>query len=53
MAAWIKMPLDMEVGLSPGDFVLYGDPASLSKKGTEPLPVKKISAHVYCDQTAG
>ena len=28
-AAWIKMPLGMEVGLSPGDFVLDGDPAPL------------------------
>ena len=27
MAAWIKMPLGMEPGLSPGDFVLNGDPA--------------------------
>jgi len=36
------MPLGMEVGLSPGDFVLDGDPA-------RPL---KFSAHVYysyCD----
>ena len=33
------MPLDMEVGLGPGDFVLDGDPA--------PHP------HVYCGQTAG
>ena len=27
-AGCIKMPLGMEVGLSPGDFVLGGDPAS-------------------------
>ena len=27
MAAWIKMPLSMEVGLGPGNFVLDGDPA--------------------------
>ena len=27
MAAWIKMPLGMELGLSPGDFVLDGVPA--------------------------
>jgi len=27
MAAWIKMPLGMELCLSPGDFVLDGDPA--------------------------
>jgi len=34
-AAWIKMPLGVEVGLSPGDFVLYGDPP-LPKNGAEP-----------------
>jgi len=28
-AAWIKMPLRMEVGLGPGDFVLDGDAAPL------------------------
>ena len=37
------MPLDMEEGLGPGDFVLDGDPAS----------PPKFSAHVYCSQTAG
>jgi len=40
---WIKMPLGMEVGLSPGDTVLDialdGDPAP------------HFSAHVYCGQT--
>jgi len=37
MAAWIKLPLGMELGLSPGDFVLDGDPALPSpKKGAEP-----------------
>ena len=29
----IKMPLGMEVGLSPGDFVLDGDPARPRNKG--------------------
>jgi len=29
MAAWIKMPLGIEVGLGLGDFVLDGDPAPL------------------------
>ena len=29
MAGWIKMPLGMELGLSPGDFVLDGNPALL------------------------
>jgi len=39
MAAWIKMPLGMELGLSPGDFVLNWRPRSaLHKKGAEPLP---------------
>ena len=39
MAEWIKMPLGMEVGLGPGDFVLDGDPALPSRKrGGAPLP---------------
>jgi len=51
MAGWIKMSLGMEVGLSPGDFVLDGDAATPPKKGAEPSP--QLSAHVYCGQTAG
>jgi len=47
MAAWIKMPLGMELGLGPGD--LYRDPAPLPKNGRSP----KFSAHVYWGQTAG
>jgi len=47
------MPLDMEVGLSPGDFVLDGDAAPSQKgrgaRGRKP----QFSAHVYCGQTAG
>jgi len=50
MAGWIKVPLGMEVGLSPSDFVLDGDPAPLPKKGAEPPP--QFSAHVLCGQTA-
>jgi len=42
------MPLGMEVGLSPGDFVLYGDPAPSPKRGG----ALQFSAHVYCGQTA-
>jgi len=30
------MPLGVEVGLGPGDFVLDGDPAPPEKKGTAP-----------------
>jgi len=51
MAGWIKMALGMEVGLSPGDLVLDGDPAPPLQKGAEPPP--QFSAHVYCGQTAG
>ena len=37
-AGCIKMPLGMEVGLSPGDFVLDGDQAPYPK-GAEPHPI--------------
>ena len=30
---WIKMPLDTEVGLGPGDTVLDGDPAPSTERG--------------------
>jgi len=40
------MPLAMEVGFSPGDFVLDGDPAPSPKTGPQ------FSAHVCCSQTA-
>jgi len=44
------MPLGMEVGLSPGDFVLDGNPAPSPQKGAA---TSQFSAHVYCGQTAG
>ena len=44
------MPLAMEVGLGPGDFVLDGHRAPL-KKGVQ--PPFQFSAHVYCGQMAG
>jgi len=44
MAACIKMPLGMELGLGPGDFVLDGDPG--------PPPPPKFSAHICCGQMA-
>jgi len=34
IVGWIKIPLGMEVGLVPGDFVLYGDPGLPPLKGT-------------------
>jgi len=42
-----KMPLGMEVGLRPGDFVRWGSSPS-PKRGRSP----QLSAHVYCGQTA-
>ena len=40
MAAWIKMPLGMELGLSPDDFVLDGNPLYPPQKGGRaPSPI--------------
>jgi len=47
-AGCIKVPLGMEVGLSPGDFVFDGDAAPSPQKGSP-----QFSVHVYCGQTAG
>ena len=44
------MPLGMEVGLHPDDFVFDGDPTLPRKKGTAPT---QFLAYVYCGQTAG
>jgi len=46
----MKLVLGMEVGLSPGDFVLDGDPVPFPKKGAEPPP--QFTAHFYCGQKA-
>jgi len=43
MAGCIKMPLSIAVGLSPGDFVLHGDPAPLPKKEAELPNFRAIS----------
>jgi len=46
MAAWIKMPLGMELGLEPRGLCVRWRPRStLHKKGAAP-------AHFYCGQTA-
>jgi len=45
------MVLGMEVGLSPGDFMLDGDPAPLPKKGAEPS--LQFSVHIDSGKTAG
>jgi len=38
-AGWIKMPLGTEVGLSPSDIVLGGNPALPTVRGTAAPPV--------------
>jgi len=48
-AGCIKMPLGMEVSLSPGDFVSDGDPSPSPKRGGA---FPQFVAHVYCGQTA-
>jgi len=40
----------MEVGLGPGDFVFYGDPATPRAEGTP--TTTQFLAHGYCGQTA-
>jgi len=47
---WTKMPIGMQVGLGPGDFVLVGDPAPPAQKGDR---APQFLNHVYCGQTAG
>jgi len=42
----------MQLGLSPQDFVLDGDPALSPQKGSG-APPHKCSAYVYCGQTSG
>jgi len=50
MAAWIRMPLGMEVGLGSGHIVLDGTQLPFHGKGLSSLP--HFSADVYCGQTA-
>jgi len=42
MAGWTKMPLSMEVGLGPGDFVLDG--------GSSPPPFRPMSIVATVDR---
>jgi len=46
----MELVLGMEVGLSPGDFTLDGDPATVPQRGGAP---SQFSANFYCGQTAG
>jgi len=50
MAAWINMPLGMEVGRNPDDSARWGPSSPLPKMGVELPP--QFLAHVYCGQTA-
>ena len=45
----MKLVLGMEVGFSPSDNVLDGDPAPLPQKGAEPPP--QFSGWMYQDAT--
>ena len=38
-ATWMKLVLSMVAGLSPGEFVLDGDPAPSPKRGREPFQI--------------
>ena len=40
------MPLGMEVDLSPGEFVLDGDPAPL-QKGQSPSPILRVEVENF------
>ena len=48
MSGWIKMPRGREVGFSPSDIVLDGNPAPLLQKGHP-----QFSAYICCGQLAG
>ena len=39
MAAWIKIPLGMEIGLGPGHVVLDVDPDAPRERGTAAPPL--------------
>ena len=42
VAAWIKMSLDVELDLGPGDFVLDGDPAPSPKGRRAPSSILRV-----------
>jgi len=48
-AGWTKLPLGVEVGLGPGDFVFDGTQLPPEERAQPPT---QFSAHVYCGQTA-
>jgi len=46
-AGCIKMLLGMEVGISPGEFVLYGDPAPSPKLGGARSPILRVEVENF------
>ena len=43
----MKLILGMVVGLSPGEFVLYGDPAPSPKRGRDPSPILRVEVENF------
>jgi len=41
------MPLGMKVSLSPGEFVLDGDPAPSPKRGRAPSPILRVEVENF------
>jgi len=41
------MPLGIEIGLSPGEFVLDGDPAPPQKGGGAPSPILRVEVQNF------
>ena len=46
-AGWMKLVLGMVVGLSPGEFVLEGDPAPSLKGDRAPSPISRIEVENF------
>ena len=45
-AGWMKLVLGMVVGLSPGEFVLDGNPAPSQKGGGAPSPILRVEVRI-------
>jgi len=43
----MRLVLGMEVGLSPGEFVLDGDPAPSPKRGRAPSPILRVEVENF------
>ena len=43
----MKLVLGMVIGLSPGEFVLDGDPAPLPQKGQSPSPILTVEVENF------